>query len=82
MKKALIFSLFISIYTFYGIQKNSEFLKEKLGILESNSLAEANQHFPLNQEISFSVDLSEKEPTLICFKVDGKLYCKKNDKTI
>jgi hypothetical protein len=37
---------------------------------------------PLNQKISFSVNRSEQEPTFICYKVDGKLYCKKNDKTI
>jgi hypothetical protein len=83
MKKALFFSLFLSIGTFYGIQKNAGYFKEKFGITGLPAVAGGNYVTSQNNKIILSIiDTSKQEPSVICIKVEGRLYCKASERTI
>lgn len=81
MKRALIFSLFLSIGTFYGIQRNSDYFKEKIGITGLNPVASAYFATPKNKEVLL-INYTKQEPNLICIKVEGRIFCKSSEKAI
>ncbi|CAN5519834.1 hypothetical protein BH23BAC1_BH23BAC1_15340 [soil metagenome] len=82
MKKALLFSLFLSIFTFYGIQKYSGEVKEKLGINDLQLMADETNVALQNNSVIFSVSNSTPEPALKCIKFEGRIYCKSSEKII
>ncbi len=81
MKMSFLLMIVLSVMTFYGINENSETLKEKFSFNGKKPIALSKPEQPINFNNTELILLNNR-PAVICIKIDDCFYCKTTSKVI